>query len=84
MDHSVRETEQAVRDQATPAAHGAPSRPGRQRLDPNLRELQEQVQQALATRVRLKPSAAGGGKIEIRYSSDDELERLVEQLVAPS
>jgi ParB family chromosome partitioning protein len=80
---TVRETERLVREANTPAAPAAPvpSATAR-RLEPNLRAAQERIQDALATRVRIRPSADGGGRIEIRYSSGDELERLLEALAS--
>jgi len=46
--------------------------------DPNLLDVQERIQNALATKVILRPNAAGGGKIELAYSDNEELQRLVE------
>lgn len=78
---SVREAEQLVRDLLAQPTEQAPQAPARrQRLDPNLKEVQDQIQRALATRVKVKPSSRGGGKIEIRYSDDAELERLIDVL----
>jgi ParB family chromosome partitioning protein len=48
-------------------------------VDPNLKELQEELQQALGTKVIIKPSGEGG-KIEIDYYSDEDLDRIYEKL----
>lgn len=46
-----------------------------------LMELEERLQSLLGTRVEISPSR-GGGKIEIAYYSEEELERLIEILGA--
>lgn len=83
---SVRDTEILVRQLADAADTPVTTAMGNtasevQRLDPNLREVQEQIQQALATRVTLKQNARGAGKIEIVFSNGEELDRLVELLL---
>ena len=83
---SVRDTETLVRQLADAADAPVTTVMGNtsseiQRLDPNLREVQEQIQQALATRVNLKQNARGAGKIEIVFSNGEELDRLVELLL---
>lgn len=80
---TVRETEQLVRDALT-APEPPPSRPDEpskpDRMDPNLREAQERIQDALATRVVIRPGSRGTGKIEVHYGSAEEFERLFELL----
>jgi ParB family chromosome partitioning protein len=72
---SVRETESLVRRETTPAVPAAePARP-----DPNTRAAEDQLKLALGTRVRILRQRRGG-RIEIQFASEDELQRLFEQL----
>ena len=72
---SVRETEKLVSE--TDAA--APKRAHRKPKDPNLAKVEEDLKEALGTRVNIKYSGKKG-KIEIEFFSRDELERLIEML----
>jgi ParB family chromosome partitioning protein len=77
---SVRTTEDSVR-----AAESIPGtrrllRPGRRR-SPELAALEEALQRALMTRVRITGTERKG-KIEVAYSSAEDLERLAEKLGA--
>ncbi len=46
-------------------------------MDPNLRDLQEQLTARLSARVRLRPDPAGrGGSIEIGYVDAEDLDRI--------
>lgn len=47
--------------------------------DPQVVRVEEAIRQTLGTEVRLD-HGANGGKLEIRYFSDEELERLLEQM----
>lgn len=72
---SVRQTEQLVRkakegkgeSKAAPAA--APS--------PQVRSIEEKLQRALGTRVRLSDKGGGKGRIEIEFFSYEELDRIL-------
>jgi ParB family chromosome partitioning protein len=48
-------------------------------VDPNLKEIQEDLQQALGTKVIIKP-VGDGGKIEIDYYSEEDLDRIYEKI----
>jgi ParB family chromosome partitioning protein len=72
---SVRETEALVRREASPPA--APAAPPR--VDPNTRAAEEQLKVALGTRVRISRKGKGG-RVEIEFSSETELQRLYERL----
>lgn len=79
---SVRQTEELTRrlrpdDSATPTAGRQPARPA---ADPDLQRVEEELQQALGTKVVLARSRRGG-RIVIEYYSDEELGRLYERLV---
>jgi ParB family transcriptional regulator, chromosome partitioning protein len=74
---SVRATEDTVRT----ATAGRPPRPKQRRRSPEMTALEETLQRALMTRVRI----VGGdrkGRIEVTYANADELERLAALLGA--
>lgn len=68
---SVRDTEQSVRS-ADPAR---PRRPRKGRRSPEILALEESLQQALMTRVRIVGNERHG-RIEVVYATPEELERL--------
>jgi ParB family chromosome partitioning protein len=81
---SVRSTEQAVsehirRTDAEPLsivdAEGN-SRPSPIQPGQHIREMQEQLGMALGTKVEIKQSAKGRGRITVHFSSHEEFERL--------
>ncbi|MGE0653870.1 MAG: ParB/RepB/Spo0J family partition protein [Alphaproteobacteria bacterium] len=72
---SVRETEAIVRRETAPPAPAADP----VKSDPNTRAAEDQLKLALGTRVRILRQRRGG-RIEIDFSSEDELQRLFEQL----
>lgn len=75
---SVRTTEDSVRAaESMPGTRRLP-RPGRRR-SPELAALEEALQRALMTRVRIMGTERTG-KIEVAYSSAEDLERLAEKL----
>jgi ParB family chromosome partitioning protein len=77
---SVREAEALAR------THGRPrvTRESRVRSldDPNVRALESTLQDALGTRVQVRPKGSGG-MIEIEYYSEDDLDRIVTRIVRP-
>ena len=76
-DWSVRATEETVRS----ATAGRPPRPKQRRRSVELAALEETLQRALMTRVRI----VGGerqGRIEVAYANAEELERLASLLGA--
>ena len=78
---SVRQTEELVRRlrEPKPAAVAAPAA----RLDPDLERVESHLRERLGTKVSLSRSRAGG-RIVIEYYSDEELNRLYEQLIGGS
>jgi len=72
---SVRETEALVRREASPPAPAAAP----PRVDANTRAAEEQLKIALGTRVRIARKGKGG-RVEIDFSSEAELQRLYEIL----
>ena len=73
---SVRETEALVRRLASPS----PKAPRRE-ADAHTRAAEERLRFALGTRVRIVRRGRGG-RIEIDFNSEDELNRLYEQLTS--
>lgn len=77
---SVRETEALVRKLATPAA-SMPKPPTAVRPDVHTRAAEDRLRLALGTGVRIVRRGKGG-RIEISFTSEDELHRIYEQLTA--
>ena len=71
---SVRETEGLVKREMTPRVA-----PPVRRVDPNTRAAEEQLKLALGTRVNIVRRGKGG-RIEIQFASEEELQRLYEHL----
>ncbi|MBN7797177.1 ParB/RepB/Spo0J family partition protein [Parahaliea mediterranea] len=71
---SVRQTEALVRNLLA-AKTRAPA--AEQRLDPNIRQLQDDLSQKLGTRVQIQHSAKGRGKLVLAYNSLDELDGIL-------
>jgi ParB family chromosome partitioning protein len=71
---SVRETEGLVKRETTPRVA-----PPVRRVDPNTRAAEEQLKLALGTRVNIVRRGKGG-RIEIQFASEEELQRLYEHL----
>jgi ParB family chromosome partitioning protein len=72
---SVRETEALVKR----AESGLPAKPAPAPADVHTRAAEEKLRVALGTRVRIVRKGKGGS-IEIDFTSEDELQRLYEQL----
>ncbi len=71
---SVREAEREARR----IAEGRRAKRGRvPQRDPHLAQLEEQLLARLGTRVRITPSSKTKGKIEIHYSSLEEIDRIL-------
>jgi ParB family chromosome partitioning protein len=51
--------------------------------DANVRLAETKLMRALGTNVKIAPSAKGGGKIELEYYSDTDLNRLYDRLINP-
>ncbi len=71
---SVREAEALVRRESSPALPPPP-----RRVEPNTRAAEERLKLALGTRVRIIRKGAGG-RIEIDFGGEEELQRLYERL----
>jgi len=77
---SVRQTEELVAQMLAPQpTRTAPSLPAPVSRDPHVLDVENRLRDRLATRVGLR-YRAGRGSIEIRFGSDDELNRLLDLL----
>ena len=78
---SVRETEALVKKLATPKPRAdAASRTAAPAADVHTRAAEDRMRFALGTKVRIIRRGAGG-RIEIDFGSEDELNRIFEQLI---
>jgi ParB family chromosome partitioning protein len=75
-DLNVRQTEELVRKLS---GEKLPARP-RPEETPEIRSLEERLQEYFGTRVNLHNRQTGGGTLTIYYYSDEELNKLVSQL----
>jgi len=75
--YSVRETEHLVRRLNT-----TPTKPKKPAitLDPDIRRLQDEIMEKLATRVAIQHTAKGSGKLVIQYNSLDELDGILKHI----
>jgi ParB family chromosome partitioning protein len=71
---SVRQIEKLVKQGIRPRKKAQPL------VDPNVRRLEDELQQALGSKVRIR-SQGKRGKIEISFSSPDELEGIIANLL---
>jgi ParB family chromosome partitioning protein len=72
---SVRETETLVKRAGQPVTPSRPARP----VDVHVRAAEDRLKLTLGTRVRINRKGKGG-RIEIDFTSEDELQRLYERL----
>lgn len=75
---SVRQAEGLVKSLARAPAGSAAPAPDK---SANLRDLEQRLMRALKTRVHVSHKKGGAGRIEIAYSSLDELDRLLKVLL---
>ena len=76
---SVREAEALARGEGPAKGGRREARPNRP-LDQHLANIQNEIQRALGTRVRLVPQGKAKGKIEVEYYSAGDLERILGKL----
>ncbi len=72
---SVRETEARVRKALQPPATARPAK-----KDPDIRHLEQRLSDALGAPVTVRQKAAGKGILEIRYSSLEVLEGIIQKI----
>jgi len=75
---SVREAEAKARGEAGKQTASGPAKS--RSLDQHLSNIQNEMQRALGTKVRLVPKGKAKGKIEIEYYSAEDFERIMERL----
>ena len=83
QDLSVRKVEETVRRDRSGGGGTKPGTASAARPSPNARDLGLQLTRALGTRVDINEAAPGRGHIAIHYHSLDQLDALLERLVAP-
>jgi len=76
---SVREVEQKVRQLLKPAAKPSPKKKTRteQAVSAEMGAMADRMRRAIGTKVQIKPGGKGG-KVELEYYSDEDLERIVD------
>jgi ParB family transcriptional regulator, chromosome partitioning protein len=80
---SVRETERAIKRIIAGASPTLAVLPAAKRDDANMRSAETKLRRRFGTQVRLVPSQRGtGGKIEIEYYNDSDLDRLYQLLIS--
>lgn len=82
-DLSVRRLEQLVRQWKEKPADSDRGKRKSEREDDTVRELEDRFRRALGTKVKIRNSGDGRGRIEIEYYSYEEFERLLELLDVP-
>jgi ParB family chromosome partitioning protein len=79
---SVREIEALVKKLSEPPAPPPPEKSEEPpKSDPNVRAAIDQLEMALGTKVRLVPTSTAGGRIEIQYYSQEDLDRIYSVIV---
>ena len=83
QDLSVRKVEEAVRRERSDASGAAKTGSAPAQPSPNARDLAMRLTRALGTRVEVNETAPGQGHLAIHYHSLDQLDALLERIVAP-
>ncbi len=83
QDLSVRKVEELVRRDRAPGDGAAGAKPGATGPTANARDLGMRLSRALGTRVDVNEAAPGRGHIAIHYHSLDQLDALLDRIVAP-
>jgi ParB family transcriptional regulator, chromosome partitioning protein len=78
---SVRETERLVKGLTNPKTDSQVEAKPEKKIDPNIRAALDEMGAVLGTRVRLVPRAGSGGRLEIEYYSQEDLDRIYSTIV---
>jgi ParB family chromosome partitioning protein len=78
---SVRETERLVKVLTNPNPDTQVQANKEKKVDPNIRAALDEMAAVLGTRVKLVPRAGSGGRLEIEYYSQDDLDRIYSTIV---
>ncbi len=77
MSLSVRETEKIIKRLRRNVSQNLENKPLRLKIDANTRKAEAKLRRDLGTQVRIIPDGRGtGGKIEIEYFGEDDLDRI--------
>ncbi len=76
---SVRDTEKIAKERS-PKKKSKEQKQPETKQDLQLADLERQLEYALKTRVRVKPSASGGGILEIKYFDNDHFTTILRRL----
>ncbi len=77
---SVRELEKLLKKNTMGTGREAVRRAALRMKDPNILALEERLKQTLGAKVKIKHKGKKGGRIEIEYSSVDELQGILERM----
>ncbi|MEA2206351.1 MAG: ParB family transcriptional regulator, chromosome partitioning protein [Blastocatellia bacterium] len=80
---SVRELERALQ-QARNLESGAKKAASTRRVDPNLKAAEDRLRRRFGTQVKILAGPKGGGKIELSYYDEKDLDRVYEILMGKS
>lgn len=81
MSLSVRETEKAAKRVAQGKPEGVENKKVIGKIDPNLKSAEVKLRRKLGTQIKIMPDGRGtGGKIEIEYYSESDLDRIFQLL----
>ncbi len=78
---SVREVEQRVRELLKPGSRPSKNGPSRteRAVSVEMAALSDRLRRAVGTKVHIRPASSGqGGRVELEYYSDEDLERIVD------
>lgn len=78
---SVRAVEERVRTHRGSAGRAAASREAERPSDPHVRHLEDELQRALGTAVRIRVGGGRSGRIEIPFYNADDFDRVLELLL---
>lgn len=82
MRLSVRETEKAVKRLSSENARTTEKKPIKTKIDANVKAAETKLRRKLGTQVQIIPDGKGtGGKVEIEYYSESDLDRIYQLLI---
>lgn len=80
---SVRETEKAIKKIGKENSQPESKTPVKIKIDPNIKAAETKLRRHLGTQINIMPDGKGtGGKIEIEYYSDSDLDRIYNLVLA--
>ncbi len=83
MGLSVRETEKAIKRLMRHGLQAKASKVVTRTTDANVKTAETRLMRHFSTNVKISPGKKGGGKIEIEYYNDDDLNRLYQLCINP-